>query len=216
MRSRSTAVRARTWGNRPDGTLPSKGRCREIGTERRNDGRDIELTNRLNETRSDSDDGQVDARRGTHHVGASHRRGLVARSVDSGHAGRGMEPRKVDVVEADAVVIAEGETSSSKRRAEGPGTSTYRLDGVCEQGTYTRVAQEPGRSRHPPMKIGNERSSQSEGGRGGEKSERRSMSDEAGEPVPRDPAEQRAAPGVGAERGNDGRDDELTNHLNET
>ena len=40
------------WGNRPDGTLPSKGRRREFGTVRRNDGRDTALTNRLNETRT--------------------------------------------------------------------------------------------------------------------------------------------------------------------
>jgi hypothetical protein len=43
------------------------------------------------------------------------------RSVDSEHAGRGIGPREILVVEADAVIVAEGNTEAPRRPgAEAP------------------------------------------------------------------------------------------------
>ena len=69
----------------------------------------------------------------------------VLRSVDSGCAGRAIEPRKKRVAGADAVRKAEGRTDAPQSAwREGPA-------GVIEQGTHTGVLQElerPGRF-HP-------------------------------------------------------------------
>ena len=68
-----------------------------------------------------------------------------------------------NVVEADAVVMAEGEIISSKRRALSPGISTQMTPpgSEYERGTYAGVAQEPGRSRRH-RRCRNERVSESE------------------------------------------------------
>ena len=86
--SRSAAVGAMKQGNQPEGTLWSKGRRREYGTERRNDGRDFELANCLNETRTDSETGEEQAGRGAHHARSPHRHGLAARGVPPNAQGR--------------------------------------------------------------------------------------------------------------------------------
>ncbi len=72
--------------------------------------------------------------------------GAALRSVDSGYAGRWMESRKTMVVQADAVRAAERNTGEVKTQGECPGTSTSRLTGIGDIGTYARTAQEPGRS----------------------------------------------------------------------
>jgi hypothetical protein len=111
------------------------------------------------------------------------------RSVDSEHAGREIEPRKEDVVGADAVGRAEGHIDTlerrTRRRARRVGPT-----GVGEQGMQARVLQEPGRPRHlrrggPRQSAGRYRPSEGnearrEGWRGVRAPRR---TDEAGEPT---------------------------------
>ena len=120
--------------------------------------------------------------------------GAALRSVDSGRAGRWMESRKPIVVQADAVVAAECNTGEVKTQGRSPGTSTSRLTGIGDIGMYARTAQEPGRSCRLRLRGRNVQREATSVSRDGGKSERRSKSKEMGEPIRRDPVEQRAAP----------------------
>ena len=142
--------------------------------------------------------------------------GAALRSVDSGRAGRWIEPRKQN---RGAGRRGRGR-GRQQRRSQNAGAKPRDLDEPAHRGRRQRHVRKgcPGTWEilSPPPARAERAARGNEHARGGEKSERRSRSDEAGEPTRRDPAEQRAAPGVGTDRRNDGRDTELANCLNET
>jgi hypothetical protein len=55
-----------------------------------------------------------------------------------------MQPRKSYVPEANAIVDAEGNTGTPKRRAKGPAPRRARFGGVFDRGTYARMPRNLG------------------------------------------------------------------------
>ncbi len=138
------------------------------------------------------------------------------RSVDSERMGRGVVPKEPRDGGRRAGRCGRQYSACQIAGAPRPGTSASELHRDRGPGHVRKGWAGTWEIPLPPVKAGNGRASASERGRGIGKSEHRNRSDDVGEPDRRDPAEQRAVPEVGTERGNDGRDIELTNHLHET
>src|SRR5688572_14884112 len=78
----------RSGGTDPRGPAEQRAAPGGVGTTRRNEGRDTELTNHLNETRAGSRTGEDDEGEAPDDAGPSHRCGLAARGIPEDAEGR--------------------------------------------------------------------------------------------------------------------------------